>query len=167
MAASASRPREAEAGAAYPHAVHDVRRKGAFDRIVVPVDSEGALSMRAVEAAARVSSKSATIVLVYVIEVPRELPLDALFAEEEEAARTVLRNAAAIAETYGIHVVQRLERAYGGAPAVLEVADEFEADMIVLGAPRRTRRGRSAFGATATSILRRATCRVMLMTIPA
>jgi nucleotide-binding universal stress UspA family protein len=150
----------------HPHPARRTHATGAFGRIVVPVDSDGALSVRAVEAAARISADTATIALVYVIEVPRELPLDALFPEEGEAARTALRNAAAVAEAHGVHVVQRLERAYAASSAVLEVADELGADVIVLGAPRRTREGRSAFGANVTAILRRATCRVLLMTVP-
>jgi nucleotide-binding universal stress UspA family protein len=165
MAAAPKRPGEAEAGTAYANVARRAHRSGAFERIVVPVDAEGVLSSRAVQAAARISSDKGTIVLVHVLEVPRELPLDALFPEEEHAAREVLRNAAAVAERYGIHVVQRLERAYSGAQAVLDLADTFEADLIVLGAPRRTRGGRSAFGPTATAILHRASCRVMLVTI--
>jgi nucleotide-binding universal stress UspA family protein len=141
-----------------------IRRRGTFDRIVVPVGSGDDLSLRAVEAAARISSGTATVILVSVVEVPRELPLDALFPEEEAAARAVLKKAAALVEGYGVHVVPRLERGYSAAPAVLELAAASDADLIVLGTPSRARRGRSAFGPTATAILHRATCRVMLVT---
>jgi nucleotide-binding universal stress UspA family protein len=141
-----------------------VRRRGTFDRIVVPVGVDDALSVRAVEAAARISSESATVVLVSVLEVPRELPLDALFPDEETAARAALRHAAAIAEAHGVHVVPRLERGYSAAPAVLELAEHYAADLIVLGTANRSRRGRSVFGPTATAILHRATCRVLLVT---
>jgi nucleotide-binding universal stress UspA family protein len=106
------------------------------------------------------------VILVSVLEVPRELPLDALFADEEAAARAVLRKATALAEGYGVHVVPRLERGYSAAPAVLELAAAHDADLIVIGTPSRARRGRSAFGPTATAILHRATCRVMLVTRP-
>src|SRR5690348_4509895 len=106
------------------------RRRGTFDRIVVPVGSGDELSLRAVEAAARISSGTATVILVSVLEVPRELPLDALFADEEAAARAVLRKATALVERYGVHVVPRLERGYSAAPAVLELASAYDADLI-------------------------------------
>jgi nucleotide-binding universal stress UspA family protein len=141
-------------------------RSRAFERIVVPVGAEGDLSTPAVETAARLASKRGTVVLVSVLEVPRELPLDALFPDEEDQARWRLRRAAAIVESYGVHAVQHLERGYGAASTVLELAEQHEADLIVLGAPARTRKGRSSFGRTATAILHRATCRVMLLTRP-
>jgi nucleotide-binding universal stress UspA family protein len=148
-------------------AVPAVHRSGTFDRIVVPIRVDDPRSLRAAEAAARISSKTATVVLVSVLEVPRELPLEALFPDEELAARATLRRAAAVVEAYGIHVVQHLERAYSAAPTVLELAEEHQADLIVVAAPTRARRGRSVFGPTATAILHRATCRVMLVTGPA
>jgi nucleotide-binding universal stress UspA family protein len=140
-----------------------VRRRGTFDRIVVPVDVDGDGSLRSVEVAARVASDHATVVLAVVLEVPRELPLDALFADEEEHARTVLRRAAAVAEAHGVNVVQRLERGYSAAPVVLELADEYGADLIVLHAPTSGRQGRRSFGPTAAAVLHRATCRVLLI----
>jgi nucleotide-binding universal stress UspA family protein len=121
--------------------------------------------MRAVEAAARIASTKATIVLVYVLEVPRELPLDALFPDEEREARAVLHRATAVVEGYGVRTAERLERAHSAAQAALELAEEYEADMIVLAASIRTRRGHSTFGQTVTAILHRARCRVMLVRI--
>jgi nucleotide-binding universal stress UspA family protein len=164
MAVSPTRPAEDKARIARLTVRDQARRSGTFDRIVVPVGSDEPLSLRAVQAAARISSETATVLLVNVLEVPRELPLDALFPEEEAAARAMLRRAAAVIEAYGVHVVQRLERAYSAAPAILELADEHRAELIILGTPTRARRGRSAFGPTATSLLHRATCRVMLVT---
>src|SRR5690242_12949810 len=165
MAASPTRQGASERTAG-PPAARRAHPSGAFDRIVVPFGSDGSLATRAVQTAARIASEHGTVVLVSVLEVPRELPLDALFPDEEREARAVLRRAEAIVEAFGVHVVQRLERGYSTASAVLEVADEYKADMIVLGTPSRLRRGRSAFGRTATAILHQANCRVMLVTIP-
>jgi nucleotide-binding universal stress UspA family protein len=162
MAFAPSRPGERELRTAHG----TKHRSGTFARIVVPVGPEEPPPLRAVEAAARIAAERATVVLVCVLDVPRELPLDALFPEEEAAARAVLRRAAAVVERYGIHVVQRVERSYSAAPAVLALADEYRADLIVLGTTLRMRRGRSVFDATVTSILHRATCRVMLVTRP-
>ena len=153
--------------AASPTLQRRLRPTGTFARVVVPIESEDSLALRAAETAARVAAKHATVVLVSVLEVPRELPLDALFPDEEERVRTVLRRNAAVVEAHGVHVVRRLERAYGAATAVLELAEEFDADMIVLGTRSRTRHGHSTFGQTATAILHRATCRVLVVTVNA
>jgi nucleotide-binding universal stress UspA family protein len=139
------------------------RRRGTFDRIVVPVEAHGDGSLRAVEAAARVASGSATVVIACVLEVPLELPLDALFPDEEEAARGALRRAAAVVEAHGVHAVQRLERGYSVASVVLELAEEHDAELIVIAGRSHERRGRSAFGPIATAVLHRATCRVLLI----
>src|SRR6266581_6922775 len=100
MAVSPSRPGEGEVRAARPLSHGKAQRTGTFGRIVVPVGSDDPFSVRAVEVAARISSSAATVVLVCVLEVPRELPLDALFPEEEAAARAVLRHAAAVVEAH-------------------------------------------------------------------
>jgi nucleotide-binding universal stress UspA family protein len=164
MAVSTRSPRPPEVALAPRPAPPDRRRAGSFDRIVVPLASDDPLALRCVEAAARLASGAAGLVLVFALEVPRELPLDALFPEEEAAARATLRSAAALAESYGVHVVQRLTHAYSAASAVLGLAREYGADLIVVGVPRRARRRRSVLDRTATSILQRATCRLLLVT---
>jgi nucleotide-binding universal stress UspA family protein len=140
------------------------RPTGTFERVVVPIASDDPLLLRAAETAASLAAQRATVVVVCVLEVQRELPLDALFPEEEERARAALHRAAAVVEAHGVHAVQRLERAHSAAPAILDLVDEYDADLIVLGLPSRTRRGRSRFGLAATAILRRARCRVLIVT---
>ena len=139
------------------------RRSGTFNRIVVPLGPDDGLALRAAEVAARISAETATIVFVCVLEVPRELPLDALFPEEETETRARLRRAAAVVERYGVRAVQRLEREHTAATKILELAADYDADLIVVAAPVGSRRGHTVLGHTATSILHRAACRVMLV----
>ena len=139
-----------------------VHRRGTYEGIVVPVLVDDPLSLHAAEVAGRLSASAARVVLAHVLEVPRELPLDALFPDEEESGRALLRRAAAIVEAYAVHAVSRLERAHDAARVVLDVADEYGADLIVVATPRRARRGRSVFDDTVTGILHHATCRVLL-----
>jgi nucleotide-binding universal stress UspA family protein len=138
-----------------------------YRSVVVPVvDSQ--LSQRALEAAARLAAnRGAEVTVVNVIEVPLGLPLDALLDEEEADARDLLRRAQALVESFGIDTSIRLVRARDAAEAVVELAAERGADLIVVGAPRRTRRAAtSTFGATVRGILHDAPCRVALMTAP-
>jgi nucleotide-binding universal stress UspA family protein len=137
-----------------------------YRSVVVPVvDSE--LSQHALEAAARLAAnRGAEVTVVTVLEVPLGLPLDALLAEEEADARELLRRAQAVVESFGIDTSTRLLRARDAAGAVVELAAERGADLIVIGSPRRQRRATATFGATVRGILHDAPCRVALLTAP-
>ncbi len=135
-------------------------------RILVPVTASRE-SEFAVDTAARLASeRSAVVTLVHVIEVPKELPLDALFPEEEAEARRILNHAAGILDRYGVHHKTQSMRASTAAAAILDAARDSDAQILVMGAPRITRRKRTVFGPNVATVLRRASCRVMLVTSP-
>ena len=134
-----------------------------YRTIVVPVvrtnESEEAL----VAAARLAAERRATIAIVHVIEVPLERRLDQVTDEEEEAADELLEQARALVEAYGVRAVTRLVRARRAAPAIVEEAERRTAELIVLGAPRRPARRRTAiFGATVDYVLKASPCRVLL-----
>jgi nucleotide-binding universal stress UspA family protein len=52
------------------------------------------------------------------------------------------------------------------APVVFELAEEHDAELIVIAAPERPRRGGRVSGRTATALLHRATGRVLLIASP-
>jgi nucleotide-binding universal stress UspA family protein len=106
------------------------------------------------------------ITLVHVIEVPRELPLDALFPDEERQGREILHRASSILDRYGVHYKTRTARAPTAAAAILEAARQTDAQLVVLGAEGRSRRRRTVFGRNVETVLKKATCRVMLLTAP-
>ena len=81
--------------------------------------------------------------IVAVIEVPLDLPLDARLPEhEEDAAEELLDDAQALVESYGVRAITRLVRARSAGPAIVEEARRRNAELVVLGAPRRRSRGR-------------------------
>jgi basic amino acid/polyamine antiporter, APA family len=134
-----------------------------YRTIVVPVvrtnESEEAL----VAAARLAAERRATIAIVHVIEVPLERRLDQVNDEEEEGADELLEQARSLVETYGVRAVTRLVRARRAAPAIVEEAERRTAELIVMGAPRRPARRRTAiFGATVDYVLKASPCRVLL-----
>ncbi len=135
----------------------------AYRTIVVPV-SRTAESEEALVAAARLADeRGARIAVVRVLEVPLELPLDAELPDEVEEADALLDEARALVESYGVRAVPRLVRARLAGPAVVEEAGRRNAELIVVGAPRRTTvRGRPVFGRTVDYILRASPSRVLL-----
>jgi basic amino acid/polyamine antiporter, APA family len=135
----------------------------AYRTIVVPVQRT-AESEEALVAAARLASeRGATVVVVDVIEVPMDLPLDADMPDQEGEAEAVLDSAQALLESYGVRAVTRLVRARSAGPAIVEEADRRNAEMIILGAPRtKGRRGKQIFGRTVDYVLKHSPTRVLI-----
>ena len=131
-----------------------------YRSILVPIVA-GRESQEAVEVAARLATERAgRIVLLRVIVVPLELPLDADLTEQVEDAYHLLDIAHAIAEPYGVRAVERVVRARQAGRAIVDEADRRGTEIIVLGA----RRGnyRNIFGSTVEYVLKNAPCRVMV-----
>jgi APA family basic amino acid/polyamine antiporter len=135
-----------------------------YRTILVPV-LRSAESEEALVAAARLASeRRATVVVVTVIEVPFELPLDAELPAEEQAANELLDDAQALLESYGVRAVTRVIRARSAGPAIVEEAARRNAELVVMGAPRRwTRTGQPIFGRTVDYVLRESPARVLLV----
>jgi APA family basic amino acid/polyamine antiporter len=134
-----------------------------YRTILVPV-SRSPESEEALVAAARLAAeRGATIAAVRVLEVPLELPIDAALPDEEEEADVLLDEARALVEGYGVRAVPRLVRARRAGPAIVEEASHRNAELVVVGAPRRkVRRGRPVFGSTVDHVLRASPSRVLV-----
>jgi APA family basic amino acid/polyamine antiporter len=131
-----------------------------YRSILVPIVA-GPESREAVEVAARLATERAgRIVLLRVIVVPLELPLDADLSEQVEEAHRLLDEAYAIVEPYGVRAVERVVRARQAGRAIVEEADRRVTEVVVLGA----RRGgyKTIFGATVEYVLKNAPSRVMV-----
>jgi APA family basic amino acid/polyamine antiporter len=138
-----------------------------YRNILVPV-ADALESEEAVDLACRLAAeRGASIVAVTVIEVPLELPLDARLPEDERRADELLDEARAIGDSYGVRVVGRLLRARRAGRAIVDEAERRQTEIIVIGAPRKQRRGqRGIFGDTVDFVLKHAPCRVMVVAAP-
>jgi basic amino acid/polyamine antiporter, APA family len=131
-----------------------------YRTILVPIVA-GDESREAVEVAARLATERAgRIVLLRVIVVPLELPLDADLSEQLDEAHHLLDKARLIAEPYGVRVVERVVRERKAGRAIVDEADRRGAEIVVLGAPRGAHR--AIFGHTVDYVLKNAPCRVMV-----
>ncbi len=131
-----------------------------YRSILVPVIA-GQESHEAVELAARLATERAgRIVLLRVIVVPLELPLDADLTEQLDEAYQLLDDLRATAEGYGVRTVERVVRARKAGRAIVDEAERRGAEIIVLGAPRG--RHRAIFGHTVDYVLKHAPSRVMV-----
>ena len=136
-----------------------------YRSILVPI-AAGYPSDEAMDVACRLATeRRATIVAVTVIEVPLNLPLDAHLPDRVEEANEQLDEARAIGESYGVDVIGRIARSRNAGKAIVTEARRREAEIVVMGGPRRVRlrAGRRAiFGDTVDFVLKHAPCRVMV-----
>jgi nucleotide-binding universal stress UspA family protein len=136
-----------------------------YRRILVSLDPDA----RAVDVACRLAAERKAVVIgLAVVVVPPLLPLDARMNDEEALARDALTRAEAVADGYGVTFRRRLVRARDAATAVLEAIDESDPELVVLRPDRRSRVGRSSapFGRKLQQLLRKASCRVLLIAPP-
>jgi APA family basic amino acid/polyamine antiporter len=132
-----------------------------YRNILVPV-KPGRASEEAIDFAARLATeRRASIVALAVIVVPLELPLDSDLPAEEKRADVALDAANAIAELYGVNVIERLVRARSAGRAVVDEATRRQSEIIVMGAPRAERR-EGVLSDTVDFVLKHAPCRVMV-----
>jgi nucleotide-binding universal stress UspA family protein len=139
----------------------------AYRSIVVPV-VRSAESEEALATAARLAAeRRSRVAILHVLEVPMELPLNARLPEAEREAHMLLDDARALVESFGVRAVTRLERARAAGPAIVADAVARNAELVVLGAPRRALGRRTpVFGATVRHVLKHSPCRVLIAAPP-
>ena len=92
-------------------------------------------SMRGIEVACRLARTSnATVNLVYVIEVPRSLMLNASLPESESLAAIALRDAEQTARNYGVTVLGSIYRTRNARDGIVKMILDDGYDLLVLGA---------------------------------
>jgi APA family basic amino acid/polyamine antiporter len=133
-----------------------------YRTIVVPI-LRTAESEEALVAAARLAAeRRATIAIVRVLEIPLDQPLDVRLDEEEAQANRDLDDAQALVESYGVRAVTRLVRARNAGRAIVEDVRHRNAELVVVGAPRRGRGGGPIFGSTVAYVLKASPTRVLV-----
>jgi APA family basic amino acid/polyamine antiporter len=135
-----------------------------YRRLVVPVIA-GQPSDNAMDVACRLAAeRGSRIVALSVVEVPLDRPLAESQGEREEQANRQLDEAVAIGDSYGVRVFGRLDRARSAGRAIVAEAEARDAEIIVIGSPRRRLASSQAavFGETVDYVLKHASCRVLV-----
>jgi len=135
-------------------------------RILVAARGNGA-DEEAVKLACDLAKKSkAEIYVVYIIEVKRSLPLDAVIESEIQKAEEVLTRAEDIAAERDYEVEADLIQAREAGSAIVDEAMERDVDLILMGLTYKTRFGVFDLGRAIPHVLKEAPCRVMLCREP-
>jgi nucleotide-binding universal stress UspA family protein len=139
-----------------------VRSVGAVQTILVPI-LEHYYSERAVELASRLGgTQKAEILLGYVIEVPRTLPLGVPLPDTERAAREALDQAKTIVKMHNLEVSTEIIRARQAGEGIARVARDRGVDLIVMGISPGERLTEGSAARCAESLFRHAPCEVIL-----
>ena len=97
---------------------------------------------------------------------PLDTPLDDPLYDLEEQAAASLAEAYALGAEHGVTVTGRTLRARSIGEAIVQAADEGDADLIVLGSSPRWRRQSRFFSPTVDHVLRKASAEVLIVAFP-
>ena len=133
-----------------------------FHKILVPVVGTEA-DEEAIRLACSLAKKNkGEIWAVYVIKVKRALPLDAEIDPEIKEAEDVLDRMERIAEEQDCEIETELLQAREVGPTIVDEAAERNTDLILMGAPYKTRFGQFDLGDIVPYVLKNAPCRVIV-----
>jgi len=108
----------------------------------------------------------AKVYVVYIIEVKRSLPLDAVIESEVHRAEEALTRAEDIAAERDCDIETDLIQAREAGPAIVEESMERDADLILMGVTYKKRFGAFSLGSVIPHVLEEAPCRVLLCREP-
>lgn len=108
----------------------------------------------------------AQVYVVYIIEVPRTLPLDAQIDSEMQIAEELLTRAEDIATEEDYEVETDLLQAREAGPGIVDEAVERKVELIIMGIPYKRRLGIFNLGNATRYALREAPCPVLLYREP-
>jgi APA family basic amino acid/polyamine antiporter len=137
-----------------------------FSRILVPMKL-GEIGEEMIATAVKLAQEAgASVEALHVIRVPLELPLDAELIDEEERAEASIAEAKLLGADHGVTVDGRTVRARSIGQAIVQEAEESDADLIVLGSSPRWRRQSRFFSPTVEYVLKKAPSEVLIVAFP-
>ncbi len=139
----------------------------AYSKLLVPMKLGDIGEEMAATAIALAKERDASVEAVFVVQVPRALPLDGDLPDDvRRLADESLAEARALGEENGIEVATRTIAARSIGHAIVDEARQGDFDLIVLGSSPRWRRQSRFFSPTVDHILRHAPCEVLVVAFP-
>jgi len=134
-----------------------------FNKILVPVAGSpadnGALDLACTLAKTKFRPG---ITAMHVIPVERSLPLDAEVEADVARAEEIMNQATKRIQKNGCAAEIDIIQAREVGPAIIQVAQEIKADLIVFGVTYKTHFGEYSLGDVAPYVLKNSPCRVIL-----
>jgi APA family basic amino acid/polyamine antiporter len=133
-----------------------------YDRVLVPVQGTRLTDEMVVLACQLAAEKDAVIDVLYVLEVPMNLPLDASLPDGRARGKHVLDTAIAVAREFGVEAWPHLVSARSPGRAIVDTAQEWGSDVIIMGTVRRHHADGRLVGDTVAHVMRKARAEVLL-----
>lgn len=133
-----------------------------FTKIMVPVKGSAIDEETVRLACATARQHKARVLVIHVIEIRRNLPLEAENAPEIQHGELVLENAENYARDTGVQIETELLQARVAGPVLLDEATERGVDLIIVGIPYRKPLEEFYLGSVARYLLKNAPCQVWL-----
>jgi len=122
---------------------------------------------RGVELACRLGAEQgAEILLTYVVEVPRTMPLGIPLPDAEQEGNEALERACSIVKLHGLPSQKILQRARLAGEEIARIARDRDVDMIILGIRSEPGLKDAILGRTSDIILRHSPCEVLIDKLP-
>jgi nucleotide-binding universal stress UspA family protein len=133
-----------------------------YARIVVPIQGD-VVSDRLVALASQMAKfRGANMDVLYVVEIPLHLPIDAVSDDQDRVANTAFERAAKIAAKYDVRINRKMVRARQAGPSVVQYARENNADLLMMGdVPKSNRRG-TRYARSVEYVFENAPCEVII-----
>jgi amino acid transporter/nucleotide-binding universal stress UspA family protein len=137
-----------------------------YDQMLVPIVGSRITDEMVVLACQLATEKQSAIDVMYVIEVPMNLPLDARLANERARAKAVLDAAQVIADQFDIEMRPVVVTARAAGKAIVEEATVRHSEVVILGTHRKRRIANRVFGGTVDYVLQHSPCEVLVNLVP-
>jgi len=137
-----------------------------YDQMLVPIVGSRITDEMVVLACQLATQKQSAIDVMYVIEVPMNLPLDARLTTERARAGELLDAAQVIADQFDIEMRPVVVTARAAGKAIVAEATTRRSEVIILGTHRKRRIADRVFGGTVDYVLQHAPCEVLVNLVP-
>ena len=137
------------------------------NKILVPVSGETSDNEALSLACEMTRGTKGKVYVLYVIEVERELPLDAETGEAIDKGEEILQRMEQLGKSFHGRIQTDILRARDAGPAVVLEAEERGVEVIVMAMPYKKHYGIFSLGQTVPYILKNASCPVLLWRKPA
>ncbi len=131
-------------------------------RVLVPIKGQRVDQDTLRFASSLVRHEHGSICLLYVVEVPREYPVDAELPAEASKCENILQSAEEFLESKKVKVETEMLQARDAGPAIVREAQERGVDAVVLGLTYKRRHDSLTLGGVAPYIIEHSLCPVLV-----
>ncbi len=133
-------------------------------KVLAAIKDKGELSKKIVEVASHIVKKQGgTLYIVYVYEVPLDLPLDEEVPEEIKKGDEILELATSVADEVGVNAKTHFIQSRKASAGILSEIEDLEIDIAVIGIRKPSVSEESPIGYTTEYLLKTAKCEFILV----